>query len=69
MEDTRYSAKEVDNGQNAGTDRDNVRGVGDAERGAHGGRQGAVFEEELDKIVQEEFVETKLASEAAAQRS
>ena len=25
--------------------------------------------EELDKIVQEEFVETKLASEAAAQRS
>ena len=39
MEDTRYSAKEVDNGQNAGTDRDNVRGVGDAERGAHGGRQ------------------------------
>ena len=39
MEDTRYSAKEVDNSQKAETDRDDVQGVGDAERGAHGGRQ------------------------------
>ena len=40
----RYSLKEDDNGQKAGTDRADVRGVGDAERGPRGGRKGAAAE-------------------------
>lgn len=44
MGNTRYSLKEDDNGQKAGTDRDGVRGVGNAERRARGGRQAAASE-------------------------